>query len=161
MSEQTRYIYALKDPRDDKIRYVGCTWNPTRRLADHVRSAHRNGTPKEAWLSELGSLGLGPALVILESVEDSFAPQAEGRWIAQLSATCDLTNSTNGGDGLYSYDPFVERRTRSVQILITERLHERWERGRLRLGCKSIQDVIKLAMEKLMSEEDARLGGEG
>lgn len=46
----------------------------------------------------------------------------------------------------------------SVQTLVAETLYERWDRTRLVLGYKNIQDVIKLAMERLMAEDDLRLG---
>jgi hypothetical protein len=49
---------------------------------------------------------------------------------------------------------------KSVQILVADTLFQRWERTRIALGYKTIQDTIKLAMEKLMAEDGIRLAND-
>jgi hypothetical protein len=89
-------IYALVDPRDGRVRYVGASTDPSRRLREHLRTARRhlrNGSefPVYGWLGELLSAGLRPELRTLEVVpgreeqpgEYGFreAVEAERRWI--------------------------------------------------------------------------------
>ncbi len=75
-------IYALADPRDDSIRYVGCSSDPAKRLREHLRSKADNNEEKMAWIAELRDASMLPRLVILEEVEDSQrAWEREDRWI--------------------------------------------------------------------------------
>jgi len=65
--EQQNYVvYALIDPRNNEIRYIGITANPDRRLEEH--SSGRGGNiPKRTWITELYELGLTPRMQLLET----------------------------------------------------------------------------------------------
>ena len=63
--EQTFTIYALIDPRDDSIRYIGMTHNPDQRLKEHLRGRGGN-SPKRIWINELRQLGLVPTMQPIE-----------------------------------------------------------------------------------------------
>jgi hypothetical protein len=63
-----RYIYALIDPRDNAVRFVGCAGDIDERLRQHMRSKNL-GLPKYRWLAELKQSGLSPRLEILETVD--------------------------------------------------------------------------------------------
>jgi hypothetical protein len=93
LKSQPRYIYALIDPRDDMVRYVGVTRDVYFRLSRHVKEAPKMDR-KGAWISELGQLGLSPELEILETVEleaieidadiDVVALEREKYWIHEF-----------------------------------------------------------------------------
>jgi DNA-binding XRE family transcriptional regulator len=86
---QPRYIYALIDPRDNAIRYVGVTKNVYARLDHHVKDTSRMDN-KSMWLIELEQQGLTPELEILETINacedvDVVAFEREKYWIRKLS----------------------------------------------------------------------------
>lgn len=91
-------VYALKDPRDGSIRYVGITIKsaPERRLTEHVRNARKGvGTHVYCWIRQLLQLDLKPEFVVLEQTDD---PDCERYWIIELRAQgYRLTNGTDGG----------------------------------------------------------------
>jgi predicted GIY-YIG superfamily endonuclease len=81
----TWIIYALIDPRDDTIRYVGRTIETKRRLQQHLQEVSINKR-KEKWLRELRKLGMTRRMEILEALE-CIAAEAEKRetdWIRYL-----------------------------------------------------------------------------
>jgi len=66
MKEHIYTIYALIDPRDGSIRYIGITDNPAQRIKEHLRG--RGGNPlKREWVYELRRLGLAPIMQPLET----------------------------------------------------------------------------------------------
>jgi hypothetical protein len=68
LASKTRYIYALIDPPDDTVRYVGVTKNAYFRLAQHMHSS-TNGD-KTVWINELKQQGLSPEMEILETIDN-------------------------------------------------------------------------------------------
>jgi DNA-binding XRE family transcriptional regulator len=87
-----RFIYALLDPRDGTVRYVGCAIDVEKRFQEHLRD--RGNTPKCRWLAELKQDGLYPKLEILEIVKGFYgAFSREDYWIKEmLAAGAPLTN---------------------------------------------------------------------
>ncbi len=66
-------VYALLDPRDDSIRYVGMTsLDVETRLQGHLQEANRERVNPEkiAWIRELRKLNLTPVAWELEQIED-------------------------------------------------------------------------------------------
>jgi DNA-binding XRE family transcriptional regulator len=93
-------IYALLDPRDSTIRYVGMSRNAQRRLFQHLLGDSRN-EEKNGWIRELLDGGFYPTLYILEEVESqradvdaySLACERERYWInAYLQSGAPLLN---------------------------------------------------------------------
>jgi len=110
-------IYALVDPRTNAVRYVGKADNLTTRAIAHVND--RANTRKARWIQSLVTAGLRPRVVTLQTVEDVAWQAAERRWIALLrKAGCDLTNHTDGGEGLCN--PSAETREKLRQLRIAE-----------------------------------------
>lgn len=103
-------IYALKDPRDGAIRYVGKTkLKISKRLSGH-RNEKRQ-TRKCRWLAMLQREGLAPVVVILEEVPEAAWEESERFWIKWCRmAGFDLTNHTIGGDGVSGLDAAARRR---------------------------------------------------
>src|SRR5215218_5074386 len=99
------YIYGLRCPIEDKIRYVGKADDPEKRYGtpaprsrrDLGAGPHAMPSPKQAWIKKLRDKGLRPDMVILEEVSTETATwrAAERRWIAHLlTEGHPLTNSS-------------------------------------------------------------------
>lgn len=61
----SKAVYALVDPRDGVIRYVGASEDPERRLSQHLK---RVGPPSKemlAWLDDMENAGTRPSLHVL------------------------------------------------------------------------------------------------
>src|SRR5215467_13360783 len=58
-------VYALVDPTDEIVYYVGLTRNPKRRLEQHLGARHHKGK-KGDWLRRLRLKGQQPLMQILE-----------------------------------------------------------------------------------------------
>ncbi|HEU5198353.1 MAG TPA: GIY-YIG nuclease family protein [Ktedonobacterales bacterium] len=87
-------IYALIDPTDHRICYVGQTRNPRLRLLNHLSKKHHRGE-KGAWLRSLEEKGHQPFMQILERVTDKETALArEQVWICRfLERGMPLINS--------------------------------------------------------------------
>lgn len=104
MRKRHHLIYALIDPRNDAVRYVGKSSSGMQRPAEHwqkSRLEQYRDTHSARWVNQLASLGLVYKTVVLE---DHVAPEVladrEIWWIAFARAWgCDLTNVTDGGEG--------------------------------------------------------------
>jgi predicted GIY-YIG superfamily endonuclease len=48
-NEEIKYIYVLKDPRDNSVRYVGMTKDPKKRLKGHCDDRKRKNNKKSTW----------------------------------------------------------------------------------------------------------------
>ena len=97
---KTTFIYALKEPDTGKIRYVGKSNNPKKRLEAHLGRSKHTGCHREVWISSLKNRGLKPTIEILDEVPKDCWQQWESAWIQfYLEQGCDLTNATLGGEG--------------------------------------------------------------
>jgi hypothetical protein len=81
-------IYALVDPRDNIIRYVGISDDVAYRYHEHV-SCIRTNRQEKSWMRELQGLGLSPILRILETIEKTgneraVARERERYWIDEM-----------------------------------------------------------------------------
>lgn len=99
------HIYALIDPRDNQVRYIGKSDAVCRRFKEHqsdIKSASNN--KKIAWLKKLSKLGLQPRVVIIETISKLVWAETEIEWIRYFrSIGARLTNSTDGGEGIEGY----------------------------------------------------------
>jgi hypothetical protein len=78
-------IYALTDPRDGSVRYVGKSHRTANhRLRRHLASYYLRGhTHKERWIRSLLQLGLEPRIIVLERCESAdVLSEREVWWIA-------------------------------------------------------------------------------
>jgi len=99
MTEGKVFIYGLVDPRNGEIRYIGKTDNPPERLRGHQKD--KKITKKRSWIVSLRRKGLKPVLVILQKVSKEKWREAERFQISFFRQRgFDLTNSTDGGDGV-------------------------------------------------------------
>jgi hypothetical protein len=83
-------IYALLDPRDEQVRYVGLTGRSVAvRLAQHMTQCRRMRTPTHRWIAGLYAEGGEPITQLLEETDD---PLRERWWISQLRLAGGLLN---------------------------------------------------------------------
>ena len=74
--EQTQkaWIYALIDPRDNEIKYIGKSIKPKERLREHILKCKTEHTKKGNWIKKLVSLKLEPNMTLLkETIEQEIA----------------------------------------------------------------------------------------
>lgn len=96
------YVYILRDPITQSIRYVGLTGNLKQRYSAHTnpsRFAYR--TDKVKWIYSLKRRGLVPVMQEIESGEGNLAAggAAEARWIQFFRMLrCPLFNLSKGGE---------------------------------------------------------------
>jgi GIY-YIG catalytic domain/NUMOD3 motif len=97
------FVYALKDPRNGDVRYVGWTVDLKRRLYLHVWHSDKEkekNSWKARWIRSVIADGFHPEITVLESGIGTGWKQAEPKWIAHFRALgSNLTNLTDGGDG--------------------------------------------------------------
>jgi len=136
------YIYGLRCPLTDAIRYVGKSGDPEKRRHSHVGEAARREKNHHTarWLRKILALELLPGIVVLEKVASGTRWQdAERRWIAYGRAEgWPLTNSTAGGEGLDYIDPVAEAAYRKN---VSRVMKEYWNRPEQREIAR--QRVIK------------------
>jgi len=90
-------IYALADPYDQAVRYVGETANVQRRYREHCRG--ETGVKVAGWVAELKEQGMFPVLLILETdVVGRMAIKREWYWtkmyLMQGAALLNFTPET-------------------------------------------------------------------
>jgi hypothetical protein len=90
-------IYLLRDPRDNRVRYVGKTINHKNRYRAHRAPSAQYCCAR--WLKELRSLGMLPTMEIIETVPPGHDwAEREIYWIAYWrEREPDLTNTATGG----------------------------------------------------------------
>lgn len=92
------YIYALIDPRDKQVRYVGKTVNLKKRLREHIRRSSEAHTHCQCWIRGLVKLGLKPKMRVLDIATEATWEAREIHWIKVCrDRGCRLTNITDGG----------------------------------------------------------------
>ncbi len=94
------YIYTLSDNLG-KVRYVGKTKYPKRRLKDHITESKKNKTNyKNRWINSLLNINEIPILEIVDEVSNKEWQFWEQFYIQLFKSWgYKLTNATIGGDG--------------------------------------------------------------
>lgn len=97
------YIYALCEPIDGAVRYIGKSSSPEKRLTNHLAAGRHKIA---AWVAQLAADGLRPQLCILEAVPAGCDAASRERLAigTHLARGCRLLNSdgTDAGRGPYS-----------------------------------------------------------
>lgn len=94
------YIYALIDPRDNRIRYVGWTHTTlVTRLRKHLEDINtKKNNHRINWLRLLRSMSLTPKIEPIEETIYSKRIEREQYWISYYGRE-NLVNGTDGGEG--------------------------------------------------------------
>lgn len=115
------YIYALVDPFNRKIRYIGRTNDPERRLKEHLGNYHRKDSYCQRWIQSVLRQGKQPRLKVIEECNEDTWKVRECHWIAFYRAKgYQLTNITDGGDGVYPI-PFEKEAVRREAISLSRK----------------------------------------
>lgn len=125
------YLYTLKHPITNEIRYVGKTINLKRRYKQHLYD--KRTTHKSSWVKSLKVLGLKPILTVIEECTVDTWQEREKYWITQFN---NLTNQLDGGGA--NYIRTTKDETRKKISLIHKGIAK----------TKQHKDKIKLAKEK-------------
>lgn len=90
-------VYALVDPRDNTIRYIGVTrWGSmAARLDRHLAEPTNSNT--SLWFERLRRLGMRPIIRPVAGVKNGEWQQAEMYWIAWCRVRAQLYNVDGGG----------------------------------------------------------------
>ena len=97
--ENLVYIYALKCPETNIIKYVGKSYIPKRRYIEHLSKSRNDkcrSIPLYGWINELLNNNLKPILEILEECETKIWAEKEKEWIAKFGIS-NLLNRNHGG----------------------------------------------------------------
>lgn len=131
---KTTFIYGLKDPETNEIRYVGKANNPRSRFTRHLRD--KSKTYKVNWINKLKSKNLIPELIIIEEVSFDIWQEREKHYIKLFS---HLTNLTEGGEcGSQGYKHTEE----------TKRFFREERKSGFRKGCKHSKNTRKLLSQQ-------------
>ena len=125
----TLMVYALIDPRDGAVRYIGKSSSGLRRPRGHAALARTQDKRHELhycyrWIRQLQALDLLYRVVVLQELEcgGKRLSDLERWWIAFARAWgCRLTNLTDGGEGTPGWVPSKETR---AKLSLTQ--HRRW-----------------------------------
>jgi len=89
-------IYALVDPRDCKIRYIGKSNKPKVRYRSYTCYTRTRTTPIIRWCNKLHDQGVKPKMRVICWVDDW--EEAERKYIKLARETRDMLNIENGGE---------------------------------------------------------------
>lgn len=119
--DKPTYIYVLRDPNSNEIRYVGKTvQSPRNRLWAHLAPSElAKPYHRTRWLNTLIQQGQKPILEVIETVPaNGDWIEAEQRWIAYYTNSgAPLTNGTIGGEGAPGAKRSEELRRRHGDLL--------------------------------------------
>lgn len=88
------WVYALVDPRNNEIRYIGATKNIHTRQGIHQRVTRSAAKNVREWAEALQSEGAVPRMVLLERVDPACMETVEHQWIDKcLALGARLTNA--------------------------------------------------------------------
>lgn len=150
ISERPTHIYALVDPRDNQIRYIGKTVRKLQiRLRNHMTAADEGfETWVARWCHSLKRQGLTPEMPVIETVPpgDDWA-ESEKFWIAYFRFLgANLVNHAEGGQGTDGYKFTEEQRERLRQAHVgQERTPETVEKFRKAMDDRKASGVKRKA----------------
>lgn len=130
-SDSTVYVYALVDPRDGEVRYIGRTSNVERRLWQHVSpSMLAKHSPRAKWIRSLLAEGKQPEMRVIEATTRDRGDAQEAHWMRHFEARgAKLTNVGPGGPpGVLSVEDINDELARlRHEIAYALRMREKYE----------------------------------
>jgi len=156
MIEKTVSIYALVDPRDGRVRYVGKTEKTIEhRLKQHLNN-RKDKTHKQNWFDSLFALGLKPSIVLIEKVSKRNWERNERYWIKYYNDRgFALTNSTPGGGDIPITDEIRKKMSESAKKKIFTEEHRR-NMGNARRGRTHTEEAKRKMRESKLGDKNPR-----
>lgn len=128
IQSKNNVIYALLDPNEGKIRYIGQAINLKKRMIDHYKPSHlKHNTYKNNWLKSLLIKNQKADVIILQECETrEELNQAEIMWINHYRKLgFSLTNDDDGGAGRKNYKCSDETKRKISEIKTGRKVSER------------------------------------
>lgn len=100
-------VYALVDPDNQQVRYIGKAICPIKRYGQHLAGQSTNNKELEGWLSSLRKMHHTPLLHILEEVEEFQGDNVERIWINKYKSTGLLFNIVHNRVDKYNDIPLA------------------------------------------------------
>jgi group I intron endonuclease len=99
------FIYILKHPETNAVRYVGKTNNIKNRWFNHLSKAKTKKAHVYSWIKSLLKRGISPIMEVIEECTIDNWETREKYWISYYKESgCKLCNMTTGGEtGLGGY----------------------------------------------------------
>lgn len=113
---ETVFIYALCEPHNENIRYIGKSVNPSMRLSQHIYDAYRkhSRTHLGCWIRSLN--GKRPRVLLLAQTDPKFWQSEEIRITRDARKRGEnLTNASDGGEGV-TMTPEVRAKIRKSKL---------------------------------------------
>jgi len=109
------YIYILKDPDTQEVRYVGKSVRPKRRYSEHIYKKYQENkkTHLAHWLLKLLNQDKKPIMEIIDQTEGDWEI-LEKKWIAFYSNLCNHTLGGGGCHGIIQSKEILEKRSKSM-----------------------------------------------
>lgn len=102
----TTFIYLLRDPETQGVRYIGKSNNPARRLREHIRDHSKYRRHKDHWIGALQARGLAPLMEVIEEAPLDLWAERELFWINHYTQLGHpLTNTYFGSEGIGMMPP--------------------------------------------------------
>lgn len=94
------FIYTLRDPISNLVRYIGKADDINIRLNEHIRKCDYSITYKNNWIKSILKKGYLPIIEVIDEVPYDEWGFWEEFWMDLIrSWGCDLTNLASGGQG--------------------------------------------------------------
>jgi group I intron endonuclease len=142
------YIYVLRDPNTNEVRYVGKTINIKKRRGNHIRqlkNLKKSNNKCNAWTNSMIKKGTPPIFEVVEKCNQSTWSIAEKSWIKKFD---NLLNMTEGGD--------------SSIVIITDKHISKRLKGKKLSDVYSEEKVKELLLNKSINssgEKNPNFGG--
>jgi hypothetical protein len=114
----SKTIYALFDPRDGRVRYIGATSSKLfRRCATHRAMCRKTKSPVAVWVASLLDAGVRPSIRRVFGPTEEWEQAERDAITAHREAGCELLNVTAGGMGCHGLIPSKETRAKRSATL--------------------------------------------
>lgn len=148
---QISYIYALIDPRNEEVRYIGQSITPYERYTRHIWNAHNinNNYHVSNFILLLHDGGLKPKLKILEECIADKSDEREQYWISYHKlAGCRLTNMTEGGQ-IHRHNDEIKKKLSEVGSEPVEQYDMEGNYIREFKSAKEAGEILGISNEKI------------
>lgn len=138
------YVYGLVCPIEERVKYVGMSNEPEKRLLAHKSNPQGNNVK---WIDELKKQSKSPSLYIIEEVDNiDKALERERHWIKFYAEKWPINNISHNMPKNYSHS-YCQHPSHAIRL-------QRLQLKQAEKGTKqTISDIINQAVEALLKKE--------